>query len=160
MPAAITIQPERADQPDVVALLAELDRYLAALYPPDANHIMDVQELLAPEVVFLVARAGGQAVGTGACRLMAGEPGTAGRPYGEIKRMYVAPAYRGERLGARLLEAAEDELRRRGVTLAALETGHTQFEALRLYERAGYLPRAAFGGYPDNGLSVFLEKAL
>lgn len=160
MPAAIAIQPERADQPDVVELLAELDRYLATLYPPDANHIMDVRELLAPNVVFLVARAGPQAVGTGACRLMPGEVDTGGQAYGEIKRMYVAPAYRGERLGARLLAAAEDQLRQRGIHLATLETGHTQFEAIRLYEGAGYTARAAFGGYPDNGLSLFYEKAL
>jgi putative acetyltransferase len=31
---------------------------------------------------------------------------------------------------------------------------------VRLYERAGYVQRAAFGGYPDNGLSVFYEKRL
>ncbi len=160
MPAPITIRPERADQPEVVELLAALDRYLAGLYPPEANHIMDVQELLAPEVVFVVARAGAQAVGTGAVRLMAGEPATGGQPYGEIKRMYVDPAYRGEHLGQRLLAAVEEAARARGVRLALLETGHTQHEAVRLYERAGYALRGPFGGYPDNGLSVFYGKAL
>ena len=39
----------------MVALLDGLDRYLASLYPPEANHILDVQALLAPEVDFLVA---------------------------------------------------------------------------------------------------------
>jgi hypothetical protein len=29
-----------------------------------------------------------------------------------------------------------------------------------LYERCGYAPRGPFGGYPDNGLSVFYGKAL
>ncbi len=160
MPAAITIRPERADQPEVVALLADLDRYLASLYPPEANYIMDVRELLAPDVVFLVARAGTQAVGTGAARVVGGEPATDGQAYGEIKRMYVDPAYRGERLGGQLLAAAEEQLRARGVHLATLETGHSQHEAVRLYERAGYTKRGPFGPYPDNGLSVFYEKAL
>ena len=160
MPAPITISPERADQPDVVALLADLDRYLASLYPPEANFIMDVRELLAPDVVFLVARAGTQAVGTGAARVVGAEPATGGHAYGEIKRMYVDPAYRGERLGGKLLAAVEDQLRARGVRLATLETGHTQFEAIRLYERAGYTVRGPFGSYPDNGLSVFYEKPL
>jgi putative acetyltransferase len=160
MPDSITLGIERPDQPEVVALLAELDRYLASLYPPEANHIMDVAELLAPEVVFVVARADGQAIGTGAGRLMPGEAATGGQAYGEIKRMYVDPAYRGERLGHRLLAAVEDALRQRGVALATLETGHTQHEAVRLYERAGYVRRGAFGGYPDNGLSLFLEKRL
>jgi len=160
MSAPITIRPERADQPEVVALLADLDRYLASLYPPEANYIMDVRELLAPDVVFLVARAGTQAVGTGAARICAGESATGGHVYGEIKRMYVDPAYRGERLGGQLLSAVEDQLRARGVLLATLETGHTQHEAIRLYERAGYTLRGPFGCYPDNGLSVFYEKPL
>jgi len=154
MPTAITIRPERADQPEVMGLLAQLDRYLASLYPPEANYIMDVSELLAEDVVFMVARAGTQAVGTGAARV------AADRSYGEIKRMYVDPAYRGERLGVRLLAAVEDHLRARGIALATLETGSTQHEAVRLYERAGYTPRGPFGLYPDNGLSVFYEKAL
>jgi putative acetyltransferase len=144
----------------VVALLADLDGYLASLYPPEANHIMDVHALLAPDVVFMVARARTQAVGTAAARLVAGEPATDGQAYGEIKRMYVDPAYRGDRLGAKLLAAVEDQLRVRGVHLATLETGHIQHEAMRLYERAGYAVRGPFGGYPDNGLSVFYEKAL
>ncbi len=160
MAADISIRPERADQPEVVALLDALDRYLAGLYPPEANHIMDVSELVQPDVVFLVARAGEQAVGTGAARLMPGEAATDGQTYGEIKRMYVDPAYRGERLGVRLLQAVEDELRQRGVARALLETGHTQHEAVRLYERAGYRLRGPFAGYPDNGLSLFLEKVL
>lgn len=160
MPASLSIRPERPDQPGVVALLDALDRYLASLYPPEANHIMDMQELLAPEVSFLVARDGELIVGTGACRRMPGEPQTGGEPYGEIKRMFVDPSRRGERLGARLLAALEDTLRAEGFRLALLETGREQSEAVRLYERCGYIERGAYGGYPDNGLSVFYGKAL
>ena len=42
----------------------------------------------------------------------------------------------------------------------AAETGRDQHEAVRLYQRHGYQPCAAFNGYPDNGLSLFLEKRL
>ncbi len=160
MTEALLIRPERPDQPEVVALLHALDDYLATLYPPEANHIMSVQDLLAPEVSFLVAREQGRVVGTGACRRMPGEPATAGRPYGEIKRMMVAPAARGRGIAARLLAALEERLRTHGVALALLETGRDQAEAVRLYERSGYTRHAAFGGYPDNGLSAFYGKAL
>jgi hypothetical protein len=44
--------------------------------------------------------------------------------------------------------------------MALLETGALQTAAVRLYERYGYRRRSAFGGYPDNGLSLFLEKQL
>ncbi len=156
----IVIRQERPDQPEVVALLSLLDHYLASLYPPEANHIMDVPALLAPEVAFFVAREGNQVVGTGALRRQPGEAETAGQPYGEIKRMFVHPARRGARIGARLLATLEDTLRREACGLALLETGREQTAAVRLYQRRGYAERGPFGGYPDNGLSVFFGKAL
>jgi putative acetyltransferase len=160
MPDHIVIQQERPDQPEVVALLESLDRYLQSLYPPEANHIMSVQELLDPAVSFLVARDAGRIVGTGAVRRMPGESATGGERYGEIKRMYVDPTLRGKRIGTRLLEALEDKLVAEDVTLALLETGAEQTQAVRLYERSGYTQRGPFGGYPDNGLSVFYAKVL
>jgi putative acetyltransferase len=156
----ILIRPERPDHPQVRAMLAELDAYLASLYEPEANHILEVQALLAPEVDFLVAERAGELVGCGATRRMPGEVETAGEGYGEIKRMFVAPAARGLRIGQRLLATLEARLRERGVALALLETGRDQHEAVRLYERGGYSLRAAFGGYPDNGLSLFYGKRL
>ncbi len=155
-----SIQAERADQPDVVALLDELDRYLGSLYAPEHNHILGVQALLAPEVRFLVARQQGVAVGCGALRCMPAEAATGGQPYGEIKRMFVAPAHRGQRLAEQVLSELEQSLRTEGITLALLETGAEQTQAVRLYERCGYRRRAPFAGYPDNGLSLFYEKAL
>lgn len=156
----ILIRPERPDHPQVVAMLAELDAYLATLYEPEANHILDVQALLAADIDFLVADAGSRLVGCGAIRRMPGEPDTAGQSYGEVKRMFVHPSARGQRIAQRLLNTLEERLQASGVKLALLETGRDQHEAVRLYERCGYTPRAAFGGYPDNGLSVFYGKRL
>ena len=160
MPDRFVIRRERPDQPEVGALLAALDGYLRSLYPPEANHILDVQALLGADVAFFVARDGEQAMGTAAYRRMPGEPETGGVAYGEVKRMYVDPAYRGRSLGVQLLGALEDGLRADGCRLAVLETGRHQHEAVALYERCGYTERAAFGGYPDNGLSVFYGKTL
>lgn len=141
-------------------MLAALDTYLASLYEPEANHIMDVQALLQPEVDFLVAEQGGELLGCGATRRMAGEPDTAGEAYGEIKRMYVRPEHRGRRLAEQILHTLEARLLAGGIALALLETGRDQTEAVRLYQRYGYQPRGPFGGYDDNGLSLFLEKRL
>lgn len=160
MSLSLVIRRESPDQPEVLALLDALDRYLATLYPPEANHILGVQDLLMPEVSFFVAREGDQIVGTAAARRMPAEPATGGVAYGEVKRMYVDPACRGKRLGVRLLQAIEQDLRDSGRALALLETGSDQTEAVRLYERAGYTQRGPFGGYPDNGLSVFYGKVL
>jgi putative acetyltransferase len=141
-------------------LLRRLDDYLATLYEPQDNFILDEQALLAPEVSFLVAEQGGRVVGCGAIRRIATPDGTVPRPYGEVKRMMVEPQLRGQRIGARLLEALEALLRSERIDLALLETGARQTAAVRLYERCGYHRRAAFGSYPENGLSVFYEKSL
>ena len=156
----ILIQPTRADHPQVVAMLGELDRYLMTLYAPEDNHILDVQALLAPEVTFLAAWRGDQLMGCGAVRRMPAEAATQGQAYGEIKRMFVAPPARGQRIAERLLQRLEDHLRCEGLALALLETGSAQTQALRLYERCGYVRRASFGDYPDNGLSVYYGKVL
>jgi putative acetyltransferase len=160
MTTDITIRPERADHRQVVALLGALDTYLAGLYAPEANHILTIDELLAPDVFFFAAWQADRIVGTGAVRRMAGEPATGGTPYGELKRMYVDPRVRGRRIGARMVAMLEESLGAGGTTLVLLETGREQREAVRLYERCGYTRRGPFGGYLDNGLSLFFEKRL
>jgi putative acetyltransferase len=148
----VEIRAERPDHPQVTALLAALDDYLGTLYAPAENHILSVDELLAPGITFLAAWRGERAVGCGAMRR---QPG-----YGEIKRMYVHPDARGERIGERMLQQLESLLTDDGVAFARLETGGEQHAAVKLYERCGYRRCAAFGGYPDNGLSLFYEKRL
>lgn len=158
--APVHIRSESPDQPAVRALLQALDDYLAALYEPEHNHILGLQALRAPDICFLVARRHGQVVGCGAVRRRPGEPATSGEAYGEIKRMMVDPAARGQGIGAALLASLEQRLLAEGRSLALLETGAEQHAAVALYRRAGYAERPAFAGYPDNGLSLFLEKRL
>jgi putative acetyltransferase len=154
------IRPERPDHPEVLGLLQALDRYLGELYEPEANFIMDVAALQSSSVTLLVAERRGRIVGCGAVRRMPAEAATRLRPYGEVKRMMVDPAVRGQRIGERILVELEAALRCDGIDQALLETGALQTAAVRLYERSGYRRRGAFGTYPDNGLSVFLEKRL
>jgi putative acetyltransferase len=148
-----TIARETPRQPEVLRMIAALDDYLAALYPPECNHRLDVEALSAPEVRFLVARVGGRALGCGALRL---DP--AG--YGEIKRVYVEPAARGRSLGRAILTRLEEEARAATLPCLRLETGTRQPEALALYRSAGYLEIGPFGGYGPDPLSVFMEKWL
>ena len=158
--APIVIRPERPDHPQVRLLLRELDAYLATLYPPQDNFILGEQALLAPDVSLLVAEAEGRIVGCGAVRRVPGQARGAQHPYGEVKRMMVAPAHRGRRIGAQLLEALESVLRRAAIHWVLLETGDKQADAIALYERCGYRRCAAFGDYPDTGALVFFEKSL
>jgi putative acetyltransferase len=154
MPSDVVIVVEAPDQPETVALLAQLDAYLLSLYRPESNHLLDVAALKAPEIRFFVARRQAAAIGCGALRLE-------GDGYGEIKRMYVAPAARGLGLGKKLLSAIEAEARRHRVHTLRLETGIHQPEALGLYTSAGYRETEAFGDYPaGDAVSRFFAKRL
>lgn len=144
---------EDPDQPDIRALLQASDAYMAALYPAESNHLLDVKSLQAPEVTFLAARIDGTAVGCGAIVKSA---------YGwaEIKRMFVSPAARGRKLGRLLLERLETVAAARGARLLRLETGVNQPEALALYRSAGFVEIGPFGAYCADPLSVFMEKPI
>lgn len=146
------IKLETPNQPEVVALIDLLDAYQLSLYPPESVYALDMQSLLQPNVLFAVARnADGAAVGCGA---MVVTP-----EYGEVKRMFVHPAARGQGVAQRLLGMLETEALARGCRQFMLETGPSQPEAIGLYERLGYRVRGPYGDYRDDPLSVFMEKA-
>jgi putative acetyltransferase len=154
----LTIRPTPPDHPQVQALIAELDAWLSTIYPPEENYLLDLSGLQQPGVTFLGAWMGDTLVGCGAVRAMPGEAATDGRPYGEIKRMFVSPAQRGARIGARILAELEAVLQSQGIDRALMETGEGLVHAVRMYRAAGYVGRKEFGEYPDNGSSLFLEK--
>lgn len=149
----MTIALESPDQPDVIALIGELDAYQDTLYPPEARYALDLASLCRPEVLFAVARgADGAALGCAAVVL--------GPAYGEVKRMYVQPSARGQGLAAQIMGALEAAARARGCTALMLETGPMQPDAIAFYQRQGFSRRGRFGDYPDHPLSVFMGKTL
>ncbi len=149
----MNITQEHPNQPDIVALLAQLDAYFAALYPAESNHLLDIDSLARPGVVFLVAR-GADARLLGCAAFV--ERGS----YAEVKRMVVEPASRGQGVGAALLGQIVARATAAGFTSLKLETGISQPEAIGLYERDGFGYCAPFGDYQLDPLSLFMEKAL
>lgn len=144
---------ENPNQPEVIQLIEELDAYQKPLYPAESHHGIDMDALSQPNVLFAVIRNDdGLAIGCGAVVL---EP-----EYGELKRMFIGPAHRGQGLSKRLLAFLEDQARAKGYTVFALETGIYQPQALGLYERSGYTRCAPFGIYKPDPMSVFMMKTL
>lgn len=142
---------ESADQPDVIALIDELDAYQTVLYPPESHHGVDISVLVQPNVRFAVARdAQGVALGCGAAVITA--------EFAELKRMFVRPAARGRGIAKAVLQFLEQRAAAAGARVFRLETGIHQHEALGLYERAGYSRCGPFADYWDDPLSVFMQK--
>jgi putative acetyltransferase len=88
------------------------------------------------------------------------DPDEAGVNWGEVKRMYVAPAARGRRIGRLIMDQILAHAQEQQVAVLRLETGDKQPEALGLYRSAGFEDCGPFGGYEENGSSVFMELRL
>lgn len=149
----ISITAERPDTADAIALIDELEGVLAPGYPAESRHGYSVDKLIREGVAFFVIRCDGELAGCGGVQLF-------GTEYGELKRMYVRPRFRGTGLGKRMIEHLASWSRERGITVLRLETGIHQREAIGLYERSGFTRIAPFGAYREDPLSLFLERRL
>jgi putative acetyltransferase len=83
----ITIDRVSAATDDARALLGELDRMLAAQYPPEQRHGLALDAIFAPNIRFFLAFLNGLAVGCGGVALFT--------DFAEVKRMYVREVARG-----------------------------------------------------------------
>ena len=150
---ALEIVEARADSDEVQGLFRELDAGLAANYPGGVIHGVKPQAGAERRLTMLVVRLDGVTVGCGGLREH--DDGI-----GEVKRMFVKPAYRARGISRRVLFALEDLARSRGYARVRLETGTRQLEAIGLYESAGYGIIEPFGEYIGDLHSVCYEKAL
>jgi putative acetyltransferase len=154
---AIVVEPVQTASDEVRALIEELDQTLAREYLPEQQHGLRLDTLFQPHVRFFLARLDGRAVGCGGVALFGS--------FAEVKRMYVRGDARGRGIARALLDRIESETRSHGVDLLRLETGDRQFDAIRLYELAGFRRCDVFGDYATMApqaisTSIFLEKRL
>ncbi|HST05587.1 MAG TPA: GNAT family N-acetyltransferase [Chloroflexia bacterium] len=149
----IVITRERPDTADASALISELEAQLAPYYPAESRHGFSVEKLLAEDVPFFVLRYNETPAGCGGIKLF-------GVEYGEIKRMYVRPAFRGLGLGKSMLNHLADYAVAHSVNLLRLETGIHQHAAIGLYERMGFERIPPFGAYREDPLALFYEMRI
>lgn len=154
MCSAIEIEEMAADSPDAVELIRELDGHLMAHpYPPQSRHAFSVEKLMREQVVFFVTHCERQLAGCGGIKMF-------GEEYGEVKRMFVRPEFRGKGLGKAMLRRLAEYALQNGAGVLRLETGIYEVEAIGLYERFGFARRAPFGEYVEDPLSVYFEKRI
>jgi putative acetyltransferase len=151
MPTAI--RQERPDTPDATQLIMELEATLAPHYPDESRHGYSVEKLIQQRVHFFVVRVDGVPAGCGGVQLF-------GKDFGELKRMYVRPEYRGQGLGKILLDYLTHFTQAQGIQTLRLETGIYQTEAIGMYERMGFYRIPPFGDYWDDPVSLCYEKQL
>jgi putative acetyltransferase len=150
---SVVIARERPDTVDALTLIAELEALLEPLYPSTSRHGYSVEKLLAQGVAFFLIRADGAPAGCAGIQLV-------GSDYGEIKRMYVRPQYRGLGYGKRMIDYLARHAQAHDISLLRLETGIHQYAAIALYERYGFYQIPPFGPYHADPLSLCYERRL
>lgn len=78
----------------------------------------------------------------------------------EIKRMYVSPEVRGQRIGDKILSELEKWSQALGKDTCVLFMGAKQPEANKLYERNGYLSIPKYGKLKEIPESLCFAKKL
>ena len=151
MPVVITR--ERPDTPDAITLINELEAHLAPRYPAESRHAFSVEKLLAENVPFFILRHDGTPASCSGVKLF-------GTEYGELKRVYVRPQFRGMGFGKLMLNHLAEYALANGVTLLRLQTGIHQREAIALYERVGFRRIPPFGEYKEDPFNLFYEKQI
>ena len=108
-----------------------------------------------PGAFSLIAREDGAPVGLANC--FTGFSTFAAAPLVNIHDIAVLPGHRGKGIGKALMQAVEDEARRRGACKVTLEVLSGNTNARALYARLGY------GDYqldPESGNALFWQKRL
>jgi len=154
MTATVTVGVEDPRQPEVAAMLRAGEAFARTLYAPEECFLLSVDELATPGTTVLVARdAQGAALGMAA--LIEQDPGE-----GELKRLFVDDAARGQGVADAIMDALEQAARERSIRTLRLETGTRSDAALRFYARRGYERIPAFGPYVGSSSSVCMARTL
>lgn len=129
----------QADGPALVATARSLFREYAEAIGTDLEYQGFAAELAAlpapylpPNGALLLAHAGGDVAGCVALRPLDSRTG-------EMKRLYVRPAYRSWGLGKRLVESVIHSARQAGYSELRLDTLPSMASAQALYHRLGFV---------------------
>ncbi len=140
----------------LVRLRAEQQRELEEMY--GRGDLVDVEANGHEEMLATVALSVDGEVA--ACGSLRGAAADHPEGHGEVKRMYVRPAYRGRGLSALVLASLERLAVDAGLRRLVLETGLLQAAAVRLYRSAGYRRIPTYGPYVVDPMSVCYGKWL
>ena len=148
----ISTKRTNAENIDFVDLVARLDKLLAEL--DDREHDFYNQYNKTDTIKHVVmAYSGELPVACGAIKEFDTETM-------EVKRMFTADSHRGKGVATQVLAELENWALELGYSRCILETGKRLPDAVRLYQKNGYLPIPNYGQYVAMENSICFEKKL
>jgi putative acetyltransferase len=153
--SAMHIELDDVSRPQVLALLEEHLRNMHEITPEGQVFAFDAKKLRVPGVTFWTAWENELLLGCAALKELT-------EVAGEVKSMRTPARLRRRGVGRALLNQILEVSRTRGYEQLYLETGsHPAFlPAQELYRSVGFRECGPFGGYKDNGFSVFMVLRL
>ncbi len=148
----IIVERTNSSNPDFQALVVLLDQDLRIRDGEDHSFYAQYNKIDMIQHA-VVAYVENQAVACGAFKAYA-------ENIVEIKRMFVRPEFRGQRIAEQVLIELENWANEIGMKKCILETGKKQPEAIRLYQRNGYEIIPNYGQYAGVENSVCMQKNL
>lgn len=145
----------KPNDPDAINVFTDIDRLIHSLYPVACDQSLTLEQLDHPDVYAIGLKNDEGVVACGAIVKQHDEP-----VYGEIRRLYVKPSYRGQGLSRRIMQILLHQAGEEQIPLIRLETGPKQTESISLYENLGFKRCGSFGAYKDSPQSVFMELGL
>lgn len=141
-----------SEDADFLALVLLLDKELQVRDGQDHSFYAQFNKPVGLSGV-VVAYLDNEPVGCGAFKKYA-------KQVAEIKRMFVKPETRGQRIGAQILAELEVWAREQSFAECILETGFKQPEAIALYKRSGYNVIPNYGQYIGVENSVCMKRRI
>jgi len=136
----------------VKEIIKDIDDLMNSLYPQESNQLLPVDELKKSNVYFIGVMKNNDILGCGAI-VSQNNDGL----YGELKRIYVKPKYRGQGVSKTIMQQLIAHAKDSQLSVIRLEAGIKQPEALTLYSKLGFKERSEFGRYQYDPLSIYME---
>ena len=148
----LSFQRSTSDNPDFHQLIKKLDKELWERY--DAlQALYDKHNKIEKIDTVVVAYFENAAIGCGCFKYH-------DQSTSEIKRMYVLPSHLGKGIAQRIVEELCTWAKECGFRIVILETGKKQPEAIRLYEKAGFVKTPNYEPYVGMEQSVCMAREL
>ena len=148
----IRLQRTTSDNEDFRLLIAELDKELLSRYE-ERQAIYDRYNIIENNRNVVIAYKDEMPVGCGCFKKFDDHSV-------EIKRMFVKPEYRGQKIAASILQELENWAIELNISGTVLETGIKQPEAIHLYRKSGYIVVENYGPYKGLPESICMQKNL
>ena len=149
----ITLKRTYSTNPDFEKLVVQLDAYLAILDGEDHAFYAQFNKSGLLKNALIAYDENDTPIGIGAYK-----------EYDlktiEIKRMFTLPEYRGRGVAKAILSELENWAKEEKYSVAILETGYKQKDAITLYEKLDYKKTENFGQYIGIENSICMKKPL